>query len=297
VVELLAAGRTKTAVNSLWQQGRVEEVVSSDERIKAIAKGYAKLPEGTLVISPDNASRQELNTACRQELRAVGMLAREEHVVKVLVQRGEMTGADRQFAAKYEVGDAVRYSKGSQEAGLRAGGYARVTGVIPKENKLTVETEAGTKVTYDPARLRGVSVYKEEDRSLAPGDRIQLTAPFRAKRVANRELGTVERIDAAGNILLKLDSGRQIHFNITEHQQLDYGYATTSHSAQGLTSASVLLNVDTEKSKALVNERLGYVAISRASHDVFVCTNNAGDLAEKLGRQMSKTSAIQEVGI
>ena len=107
----------------------------------------------------------------------------------------------------------------------------------------------------------------------------------------------MERIDAGGNILLKLDSGRQIHFNITEHQQLDYGYATTSHSAQGLTSASVLLNVDTEKSKALVNERLGYVAISRASHDVFVCTNNAGDLAEKLGRQMSKTSAIQEVGI
>ena len=44
-------------------------------------------------------------------------------------------------------------------------------------------------------------------------------------------------------------------------------------------------------------ERLGYVAISRASHDVFVCTNNAGDLAEKLGRQMSKTSAIRELGI
>ena len=44
----------------------------------------------------------------RQELRDVGMLAGEEHVVKVLVQRGEMTGADRQFAAKYEVGDAVR---------------------------------------------------------------------------------------------------------------------------------------------------------------------------------------------
>ena len=40
----------------------------------------------------------------------------------------------------------------------------------------------------------------------------------------------------------------------------------------------------TAKSPELVNSRMGYVAISRGSHDVQLFTNNAGELASKLGR-------------
>jgi len=74
---------------------------------------------------------------------------------------------------------------------------------------------------YDPRRLQGVTVYRESDRAFAPGDRVQFTAPDPERHVANRELGTIEQIDAAGHLHMRLDSGRRASFNIEAHPHLD----------------------------------------------------------------------------
>src|SRR5260370_14203242 len=57
VVEQLARGHVQEAIQNLDRQGRVHEVRGYEERISAIAKEYAKSPENTLVVSPDNRSR------------------------------------------------------------------------------------------------------------------------------------------------------------------------------------------------------------------------------------------------
>jgi len=62
VVEQLARGKVREAVQSLDLQGRVHEIKDHGERIAAMAKEYAKSPESTLVVSPDNRSRTEINT-------------------------------------------------------------------------------------------------------------------------------------------------------------------------------------------------------------------------------------------
>jgi hypothetical protein len=46
-------------------------------------------------VPPDNALRRELNTAVRHELKANGTIAPEEQSLRVLVQRQDMTGAER----------------------------------------------------------------------------------------------------------------------------------------------------------------------------------------------------------
>ena len=61
VVEQLARGEVREAVQGMERQGRVHEIAGHDDRITAIAKEYAKSPEGTLVVSPDNRSRVEIN--------------------------------------------------------------------------------------------------------------------------------------------------------------------------------------------------------------------------------------------
>ena len=63
-----------------------------------------------------------------------------------------------------------------------------------------------------------------------------------------------------------MDSGRDVQFNIREHPHLDYGYAVTSHSSQGVTADRVLVHVDTEQAhEQLINSRLAYVVgIARA---------------------------------
>jgi hypothetical protein len=52
---------------------------------------YAKSPENTLVVSPDNRSRTEVNQAIHTELQAKGVVGKEEYQTKVLVPRQDLT--------------------------------------------------------------------------------------------------------------------------------------------------------------------------------------------------------------
>jgi ATP-dependent exoDNAse (exonuclease V) alpha subunit len=126
------------------------------------------------------------------------------------------------------------------------------------------------------------------------GDRLQLTAPDRGRHLANRELGTLERIDDQGAFQIRLDSGRTIRFHLSEHPHLDYGYAVTSHSSQGQTADRVLIHIDANRApEALVNGRVAYVAVSRARYDVQIYTNDRVQLIHALARDVSHRTALE----
>lgn len=291
-VEQLAKGEVAATLESLKKQGRIREIPDAQERIRAIARAYVESPEKTLIVSPDNASRRALNVAVREELKAKGALAPDDRSFHVLVPRQDMTGAERTWASRYELGDIVRYARGSKIVGIEAGSYSAVVGVNPADNLLSVKKVNGGLATYDPRRLAGVSVYREIEREFSTGDRIQFSAPDKALNVANRDLAVIESIAPDGRIKARLDSGREVDFDPVEHRHFDHGYAVTSHSSQGLTAERVLVNADTGVHPDLVNSRFGYVAVSRASHDAQIFTNDTATLAESLSRDVSKASAI-----
>ncbi len=291
-VEQLARGDVFGAIDNLDRQGRVHEIVGREERLTEIAREYAREPQGTLVISPDNESRRELNTLIHREMQERGEVSQDEHKLRVLNSRQEMTGADRQWAGQYEEGDVVRYTRGSKVLGIGAGEYARVVQVDARENRVTIEREKGEHQTYDPRRLAGVAVYHETERAFSEGDRIQFTAPSKDLHVANRELATVEKINDTGDLQIRMDSGREVAFNICEHPHLDHGYAVTSHSSQGQTADRVLIHVDTEKSEFLVNNRFAYVSVSRGQYDAQIYTNDRSELPRDLSRDLTQRTAI-----
>jgi conjugative relaxase-like TrwC/TraI family protein len=292
-VELLATGQVSAALDALQQQGRVNEIPNAEERIRTIAKTYIESPENTLIVSPDNASRHELNVAVRQELKAAGTLGPEDHTFRVLVQRQDMTGAERSWANHYEINDVIRYARGSKAIGIEAAAYASVVAINPAGNQLTIEKATGELATYDPRRLTGVSVYRETEREFSVGDRIQFTAPDKSLGVANRDMAAIEAMHPDGRISVRLDNSHQIEFNPNEHRHLDHGYAVTSHSAQGLTAERVLVHADTGVHPDLLNSRFGYVSISRASHEATLFTDDLAKLRPQLGAEVSKTSALE----
>jgi len=221
-----------------------------------------------------------------------GLVGREEHRVQTLVPRQNLTGADRAWAARYEAGDVLRYSRASKETGIGKGEYARVKEIDAVNNRLTVELRDGTARSYDPRRQQGVSVYREEPRNFSVGDRIQFTAPANDLKVANRELGGIEAIGRDGRMSLKLDGGREVSLDPRQHPHLDHGYAVTSHSSQGQTAERVLINVDTELgARDLLNNRMAYVAVSRGAHDAQIFTNDRKKLPAALGHDVSHMSA------
>jgi len=292
-VELLARGQVSTALESLQQQDHVKEICDREDRIRTIAKAYVESPQKTLIVSPDNASRRELNLAVRHELKDHGTLKPEDHTFRVLVQRQDMTGAERSWASHYEIGDVVRYARGSKSTGIDAGSYASVATINPGTNQLTVEKANGELATYDSRRLTGVSVYQEMERQFSIGDRIQFTAPDKSLQVANRDLALIESISSDGRISACLDNNRRIEFDPAEHRHFDHGYAVTSHSAQGLTADRVLVHADSSVHPDLLNSRFAYVSISRASRDVTLFTDDLAKLSPALAADVSKTSALE----
>jgi hypothetical protein len=222
-------------------------------------------------------------------------VTREEHRIRTLVPRQDLTGADRTWVERYEVGDVLRYSRASKETGIGKGEYAQVKTIHAPKNRLTVELQDGTERTYDPRRQQGVSVFREEMRSFSVGDRFQFTAPAYELKVANRELGTIESIEEDGRLRLKMDGSRTVDLDPRKHPHLDHGYAMTSHSSQGQTADHVLIHVDTELgAKDLLNSCMAYVSVSPARYDAQIYTNNAPTLGQELSRDVSHSPAIQQ---
>jgi ATP-dependent exoDNAse (exonuclease V) alpha subunit len=88
------------------------------------------------------------------------------------------------------------------------------------------------------------------------------------------------------------DEEKTVTFDPAQMRHFDHGYAVTSQSSQGITSERVLVNMDTNVHPELINTRFAYVSVSRASHDAQIFTNDAATLAENLGRDVSKASAL-----
>lgn len=292
-VQHLANNETVKGIELLAEQGRVTEVKSAQDRIQAIAKDYAARPENAIIISPDNKSRQQINESVRAELVKTGALSEDGKQLRTLLHRSDMTGADRTWAARYNPGEVLQYTTGSKAEGIERNSFATVRSVDARSNMLTVEKQDGTTVSYDPKRLRGVNVFTEIEREFAKGDRIQLTAGDKKLKVANRDLATIVKLED-GKMTVALDgkAKRQIAFDTEKFRQFDHGYAVTSHSSQGLTAGRVLANIDTDSSRSLINSRLAYVAISRASEDARIYTNNAETLGQRLATDISKTAAV-----
>jgi ATP-dependent exoDNAse (exonuclease V) alpha subunit len=139
-------------------------------------------------------------------------------------------------------------SAGSKALGIEAG----VERVDARNNQVTVKTHDDRTASYAPRLLQGVRLYRETERAFAAGDRVQMTALNRERGVPNRELGTVERIDANRRMEIRWDSGRTSSFEASERR----------HLSQGQTAGRVLVHVETERaSEKPVNQRLAYVAV------------------------------------
>ena len=100
---------------------------------------------------------------------------------------------------------------------------------------------------------------------------------------------------ARGHRSFRMDGKEQrtVTFDPQEMRHLEHGYVVTSHSSQGLTADRVLAKIDTDSARSHIYTRLAYVAISRASEDAHIYTNNAETLGKRLAHDVSKTAAVE----
>jgi len=236
-VENLSAGKIDSAVELLQNQGRVHEFSNKNERYEAIAKEYASSAGRTLIVSPDNESRQAINKVVREHLQLSG----PEYRQQILVARQDLTQEDRKIAAGYRAGDVIKFHKNNKTLGVDKGDYLSVIAVDRINNLITVQAGAQIK-TYNPERAYGVQVYERGERTFAEGERVQLTAPWKSKGLANRQMGTLERVDARGNVTMRLDGEQdqqRLRVDLPEVKQVDAeSYASTKLATMNQVAAA-----------------------------------------------------------
>jgi conjugative relaxase-like TrwC/TraI family protein len=295
VVQQFRAGHTAEGLHILESRGAIQERQNRNERYQDVGKWFALAPESALVVSPDNHSRQAINAAVREELRATGYLKEGSHEVPVLVQR-DVTGMDRTRAENYRPGDVLRYVHANETLGVAGKSYATVIDADPTENKLTVKTEDGRLLTHDPSRTgAGVAVFESRIQKFAIGEHVQFTAPDKDLGVTNRNTGVIRDLDANGNIEVVLNErGRAVKWNLRNNRHLDYAYTSTSHSAQSRTVDRCAVQVDTDDHRlhALINRVFTYVAGSRPEYELAVFTDNKEKLARVMGREHEIHTAL-----
>ncbi len=291
-----ANGEIAETIGILERMGRIRELSDPAIRYSSIAGEYAAATaagERVLVVSPANEERRQLNAVIRQALKERGLIESPEVAHAVLVNR-DLTRSQRGHAQNYEVGNVVRFARGSRRMGIEKGAYAVVERADSDAGRLSVVLNDGRRLDYSPKRLSRVEVFRAEQRQFAAGERIQFRAPERTLKFANGEFATIVAIDER-TVRIRTEDGRVVEAQANCLRHIDYGYASTSHSSQGATVDRVIVNIDTMRSAELVNRKQFYVSISRARHGISVYTDDRERLRQVVNRSREKSTALEQI--
>jgi conjugative relaxase-like TrwC/TraI family protein len=284
-VELAAQGKSRESLARIDKH--VHEVPDDRARYSEIAREYAGMAEQqrsrTLIVSGTNAARRELNALIRRELGIEGT-GREFETLS----RKDLTQAERRNAPSYEIGDCVQPERDYPRAGLKRGELYQVT-EIETRNRLVLASEDGTRLEINPRHHAQLSVYEKTRSELAPGDWARITRNSPALDVSNGDRVRVLDVGAE-RIAFQNEKGRRVELDGQRPLHLEHAYATTVHSAQGLSTDRMLVDLDTRS--LTTGKDLYYVAISRARYEAKVYTNSRAELPAAISREPVKTAAL-----
>lgn len=127
-----------------------------------------------------------------------------------------------------------------------------------------------------------------KDDFIFEGERVLFTKNNRFLQVRNGELGTVWEVDREKRTLqVYLDNGNRVTISLKNYEEIQLGYAVTTHKAQGITinKAYVLTG------GSMTDRELSYVQMSRSRAQTKIYTERAevGDTIAELSKQMSKS--------
>ena len=298
-------GGTKLAegIEALDRMGAIVEL-EGDERYRQMAGDYLKATterrrDGTaktaLVVAPTHAEGDRITEHIRDGLRAEGRLGKTERAFRAL-EMANWTTAQRRDATLYREGLVVQFHQNAR--GFARGEKVEVLGQDAKS--VTVKRADGQKASLQLEDAERFQVYRRAELELAAGDVVRITqngygtetertGKAGKPRLNNGALFQVEGFTRGGDI--SLTNG----FVVPKHYgHLTYGYASTSHSAQGKTVDRVFVAMGQDALAAASREQF-YVSVSRGRESVRLYTDDKQamlDAVKTSGQRLSATELL-----
>lgn len=292
-VEHLSEGRTVAGFELLDQMGSVLEI-PNERRHERLAKDYLEAIEqraSAIVISPTHAECRRVTQHIRQALQESGRIRKAQSVN--ILRRLDLTEAERRDARCYRPGFVVEmirsapgFAPGERLTVRRAEDHPRGALIVTRADG----TAAELAVHRYGARFQ---VYTPDVIELAPGEPVRITKNGRSAdgryRLHNGSLHTFKGITQEGH--LALDNGTKLPRDFCH---LDWGYATTSHAAQGTTVDRVFIAESSESFGAASCEQF-YVSVSRGRWVCRLYTNDKEMLLEAIQASSQREAALDLV--
>ncbi|MEX9225557.1 conjugative transfer relaxase/helicase TraI [Providencia rettgeri] len=244
-------------------------VDAGDKVITHILDDYrGRTPEAqkeTLIVVQTNRDKDELNRGIHHILVEQGQLQGGKDV-PILVRESTRTesllstAGLAQHAGKIALIQEQYYRIEAPQAGVSDG----VVTLVDEQGK-------GHLLSAFESSLRDIGIYRQENRHIAAGEKINFTRTDKERgRVMNSDW-TVSEVSENGKITItKGDESRQLDpTGALSDQHVDYGYAGTAHKAQGASSQFVIvLGGVTGGRRLLATQRDAYVGLSRTKAHV-----------------------------
>lgn len=301
IVQNMAIGKMDVALDKMEEYGKTEngnkflkEIPQNTKRYDAIANEYLKDSENTLVVSPVNKERKEINENIREKLKSLHEIDKYDHKINVLEKR-DLTAAEKTNINNYNIGDFLQFSKGSKVYGIEPFKDYEVLHIDQDTKELSIASiETGEVLSYNPKRVKGCDVFMLAEKHISEGDKLVYT--YAKDDIATNTLVTVKNIDKKNNILtLGRENQQNINLDLDEKHHLDYGYCLTAYKSQGETVNKVIVSATTgdKQAKKAINETFGYVSSSRAKHDIQIYTDNVDELKQAFKKEQQKINAVE----
>lgn len=296
----LAAGRIDAALRRLDRMGAVVEIENAFDRRERMVQEWlqavretktvrtdgvcSERPKTVLMVAPTWAEIDALNAIARHRLRAAAEISGSDRPF-VSLRAKDWTRAQHKDVRNYRPGDVLVAHKATKH--FAVGDELRV---LRRERERLIVAAPGGERSISP-RQSGLTWTACEERPLpvAAGDRVRLRAIGRAissdganRRLANGTTVTVQSVAADGRLVL----GDGSHL---ECRQVAYGYALTSHAAQGVTVDKVFL------AGAASHEGL-YVSATRGREGIRIFVPDRREFLAVVNlRSETRTSALEFV--
>jgi conjugative relaxase-like TrwC/TraI family protein len=277
-------GKLAQSFDRLDKQGVIVPCTLADQQQK-LAEHFIELTKdkhSTVVVSQSWSEIHKVNEQVRDDLKAQGLVGRDETTVTAL-ERLDLTDAQKRDKRFYDKNAVLVFNRPIN--GFKPGDTGRMRAITDKH----ILIESNNRIRPVAVKeLDRITVCQPKELSLSSGDRLQLKAnrqSWDGRRLANGELVTVKELHADGRIAL--DDGRVLP---KDYRQFVRGYAVTSYAAQGKTVDYVLFSDSAVK--AATNEQQWYVTTSRGRKGIRIFTADKIQLRQNVARSGDRTLAL-----
>ena len=266
--------------------------------------------KNTMIISPSNEIRQNINGMVRDHLKSEGVLTGNEHSYRGYYRK-DLKQEELRVAKFYAAGDKVIFSNKHllDKFQFKEGVYYKVDRVrdgLNNKQVVVLIDEKGKERLFHPHSVdkrssKFVEVYRENDFALQKGDSVKLNRNFNDMKLQNGQhfqvLNVGEKKVSLG-VIGKDGSTEKISLDKTHSllKHMDYAYAITTHGAQGKSIKHVVTVLEADH-PSLTNAKMFYVQISRAKDSIYLITDDKEKLAQTLSMHTGeRVTALKGIG-